>query len=195
MLISDARRFIDPPEAEPIDGTPYLEDDFREGSVASVKGTYTGVPMRYHIHGDFVEFKQKDATYILDPTPAIRKVNLSGASLVVDNYVVKGKSRLGFYVLLDSGKLTLLEKKNMMLYPAQPPKAIETEGKHARYEKLKDDFYYKLNGGAIVEISSVKKILEALPDHQEEMKNFVSKEKISKSEDDLVKLARYYNQL
>src|SRR6185503_1940379 len=105
------------------------------------------VPMRYNIEGDYVEFKQKDVTYILDPSPSVKKVSLPTTHLVVDNYEVKGKSTSGYYVLLDSGKLTLLMKKKVILRPAQAPKAIETEGKPARYEKLGDEFFYKLNGG------------------------------------------------
>jgi hypothetical protein len=142
-----------------------------------------------------VEFRKKDVTYILDPSPSVLKVSLPATNLVVDNYNVKGKPTSGFYVLLDSGRLTLLMKKKVILRPAQAPKAIETDGKPARYEKQKDEFFYKLNGGPVSEIVSVKKIVEVLTDHQDEVKTFVGKEKISKKEGDLIKLAEYYNQL
>lgn len=195
LLIAQSRSFGQPKDAERIDGTPYLQDDFQEGSVITTKGVAAPVPMRYHIEGDYVEFKQKDVTYILDPSPEIKKISFQGTDLVVDNYNVKGKPTPGFYVLLDSGKLTLLMKKNMTLHPAQPPKAIETEGKPAQYQKLGDDFFYKLDGGPVTEISSVKKLVEVLKDHQDEVKAFVSKEKISKKELELVRLVEYYNQL
>ena len=195
LLIAAAKRAGKPPEAEPIVGTPYLEDDFKEGKVVTTKGVFDAIPMRYNVEGDYVEFKQKDVTYILDPSPAVKKVSLPATPLVVDSYDVKGKPVYGYFVLLDSGRLTLLMKKKVILRPAQAPKAIETEGKPARYEKLGDEFFYKLNGGPVSEIVSVKKMLEVLTDHQDEVKAFVSKEKISKKERDLVKLVEYYNQL
>ena len=195
LLIADARRLAESNASEPIDGTPYLDDDFQEGSVITTKGVFAAVPMRYHVAGDYLEFKEKGVRYILDPSPAIKKVNLRATNLIVDTYNVKGKPVRGFYVLLDSGKFTLLIKKKAILHPAQAPKAIETEGRPARYEKLGDEFFYKLNGGPVSEISSVKKMVEVLADHGDEVKAFVSKEKISKKERDLVKLAEYYNQL
>jgi len=195
LLIADAKRLTQPEAPERIDGTPYLEDDFQEGTVVTVKGVFSAVPMRYHVEGDYVEFRQKDVTYILDPSPSVKKVSLPAAQLVVDHYDIKGASLYGYYVLLDSGKLTLLMKKKTMLHPAQAPKAIETDGKPARYEKQGDEFFYKLNGGAVIEIVSVKKMLEALTDHRDEVKTFVSQEKISKKQRDLVRLAEYYNQL
>lgn len=195
LLIAAARKSAGSKEPERIDGTPYLEDDFQEGRVITTKGAFAAIPMRYNVVGDYVEFKQKGVTYILDPSPSVKKVSLHTTNLIVDNYTVKGKSAPGFYVLLDSGRLTLLMKKKVILRPAQAPKAIETDGRPARYEELGDEFFYKLNGGPISEISSVKKMVEVLTDHGDEVKAFVSKEKISKKERDLIKLAEYYNQL
>lgn len=195
MMIQDSRKFAKTGETVPIDGTPYLSDDFQTGTVVTTKGVFYPVPMRYNIEGDYIEFKQKDITYILDPSPAVKKVSLPDQNFVVDDYTVKGKVRKGYYILLDSGKFTVLAKKKIILHPAQAPKALESDGHPAKYEKQSDDFVYKLNGGPVTEIPSVKKLIEVLPDHQEELKKFVSKEKIAKKEGDLIKLARYYNQL
>jgi hypothetical protein len=195
LLIADANKALAPKEAEHIDGTPYLEDNFQEGNAITTKGIFSKVPMRYNVESDNIEFKQDGVTYILDPSPAIKKITLPVANLVVESYATKSKSAYGFYILLDSGKLTLLKKKKVILRPAQAPKAIETEGRPARYEEQGDDFYYKLNGGPVTEFISVKKMIEVLSDHPEEVKTFVSKEKISKKEGDLVKLAEYYNGL
>ncbi|HEY5746653.1 MAG TPA: hypothetical protein VIU12_11290 [Chryseolinea sp.] len=195
LLIAEAKRLNGSEAPEPIDGTPYLEDDFQEGRIITTKGVFDAIPMRYNVEKDYVEFKQKGVTYILDPSPSVKKVSLPATHLVVDNYNIKGKATAGFYVLLDSGRLTLLMKKKVFLRPAQAPKAIETEGRPARYEAQGDEFFYKLNGGPISEIVSVKKMLEVLTDHQDEVKAFVSKEKISKKEPDLIKLVAYYNQL
>jgi len=195
LMLLQARKFTDPETPEPIDGTPYMVDAFEKGSIVTTKGLYTEIPIRYNIDGDYIEFKKQEVVYILDPSLSVKKVSLPSADLIVDNYVSKGKSKQAFYVLLDSGRLTLLKKKKVLFHPAQAPKAVETDGRHARYEKLSDDYFFKLDGGPVVEFSSVKKILEVLPDHKEEVKNFVNEENISKKERDLIKLAKYYNQL
>jgi hypothetical protein len=195
MLILDSKKSIKSENSEPIDGTPYLSDEFQAGDVVTQKGLFKGVKLRYNIDGDYIEFMQKDVTYILDPLPSVKKVTVADKNFVVDDYTVKGKTRKGYYILLDSGKMTMLAKKKVLFHPAQPPKALESDGKPAKYEKASDDFAYKLNGGPVIEISSVKKMLDGFPDHQEELKKFVSKEKISKNETDLAKLSKYYNQL
>ncbi|HTE32225.1 MAG TPA: hypothetical protein VK666_17715 [Chryseolinea sp.] len=195
QLIIEARKGLGEKSEEKIEGTEYLSEDFVAGDVITKKGIYKAVPMRYNVYKDYIEFKQKEGTFILDPGPDVHKVIFDTYSMVVGSYDAKGKTANGFFLLLDSGKVSLLEKKIVKFKAAEAPKAIETEGKPPRYEKSKDEFMYRLGTGPITEVSSVKKLIESLPDHQEEVSKFASKEKISKNEEELTKLVKYYNSL
>lgn len=196
MLILDSKKNMDVEPEEIIGGTPYLIETFTTGDVYSNKGKFAAVPMRYNIYADYIEFKEKDVTYILAPGPDIKKVNLGDYHFVVEKYQVKGKTQLGYFTLLDSGKVMLMSKKMVTFRGKQEPKAIETAGTPARYTRSSDEYHYKIANGALIKVSSIKKMIESFPDKQEELKQFASQEKISpKNESELVKLVRYYNSL
>ncbi|MBA4056281.1 MAG: hypothetical protein C0490_16320 [Marivirga sp.] len=131
----------------------------------------------------------------MDPGPDIKKINLGDQVLVVEKYEVKGKSKSGYFALLDSGKVTLVAKKVITFREAQPPKALEVAGKPAKYSKSADEYLYKIGDGPLTGVGSIKKLIESFPDKQEELSQFVSQEKISKNEKELIKLVRYYNSL
>jgi hypothetical protein len=195
LLILDSKKGRGGGAEENVDGTPYLQDEFVAANVFTTKGTYTAVPMRYNMYTDYIEFKQKDGIYVLDPRPDVRKVVFEQFSMVTENHTVKGKSIRGYFMMLDSGKVSLLERKAVAYQPAQPPKGLETEGRQARYDKPKEQFYYKLGSGALVEITTIKKMIDSLPDHQAEVSKFASQEKISRNEEELTRLVKYYNSL
>lgn len=175
-------------------GTPYLAVTFDSADVYTIKGVFIAVPMRYNIHEDYLEFKNKDATYILDPALNIKKVDFGDNSFVVEKSEAGGKMKLGFFELLDSGKVTLLAKKIVTYREPQPDKAME-EAKPGRYTKKQDEYFYKVGNGPISEIGSIKKMIENFPDKQNELGEFINKEKISKDRADLIKLVTYYNSL
>lgn len=63
------------------------------------------------------------------------------------------------------------------------------------YSKQKDAYFFKIGNGQLNEITSPKRMVESFPDKQDELEQFVRKEKISRNEDDLIKMIRYYNSL
>jgi hypothetical protein len=195
MMIMDSKKFGKDEGAEPVVGTPYLTEAFVNGDVYSKKGKFSGLPMRYNIYTDNIEFKEKNATYILDPSADIRKVDMGTYRFVVEQYEVKGKSKLGFFTLLDSGKVTLMSKKEVNFREKQPPKALETDWSPAKYTPAGEEYHFKIGSGPLQKVSSVKKLIESLPDKQDEVKEFAGKEKISKNEEELTKLIKFYNSL
>jgi len=194
MLLLDSRKVLYGEGASDTKGTPYLAETFDSANVYTLKGVFAGLPMRYNIHYDYLEFKKKDVIYILDPALNITRVDFKDYSFVVEKSEAGGKMKLGFFVLLDSGKVTLLAKKNVSYRDPQPAKAMQ-DATPATYSKQKDEYYYKIGSGQPIEISSVKKMIDDFPDKHDELEQFVRKEKISKNDEDLVKLVRYYNSL
>lgn len=195
MLLLDSRKVLyGDGQAVEIKGTPYLAETFDSADVYTIKGVFTAVPMRYNIYEDYLEFKNKDVVYILDPALNIKRVDFKDYSFVVEKFEAGRKMKLGFFVLLDSGKVTLLAKKTVSYREPQPDKAMQ-EAKPGRYTKTGDEYLFKIGKGPLTEITSIKKMVESFPDRQNELKEFVSKEKISKNEEELIRLVRYYNSL
>ena len=197
MLIKYAEKTLYGESGERIDGSPYLDDEFTTGDIYGKNGKYTGIVMRYNVYKDYIEFKQKDVVYILDPNPTVmRKATLGDMTLVLSTYESKAGPKHGLFILLDSGRLTMLEKRSVQYRPKQEPKAIETTGKPARYVKGPTEYYYQLGDGNALEVGNLKKFIAALPDHQDELTAFAKEHKISANKsDELVELAQYYNQL
>lgn len=195
MLQLDTRRFLYGSDGQKIEGTPYLNEEFATGDVLSNKGKFTGIELRYNLYSGNIEFKQRDIVYALVPGPEIKRINFGQYSFVVENYESKGQKKDGYYVLLDSGKVTLVAKKHVSFREAQAPKALETMGKPPKYISEPDEYYYRVGTGNLINISNVKKLIEGLPDKQDELKAFASKEKISKNARELTELIKYYNSL
>jgi len=195
IKISDKTLYGDP-AAEKVDGTPFLNENFVDGVVYDNSARFPGVPMRYNMYDDLIEFKQGNQLWILDPQPRVRRVELDGHIFVVDGYEFKGKIKQGFFLLLDTGKVTLLSKKMVTYREQQPPKALESGPTPAKYSAAPDVFYFKIKDGAVGKVESIKKMIASFPDKQIELTEFAKKEKISpKKEEELIKLVRYYNSL
>jgi hypothetical protein len=191
---ADDNRYNDP-EKETV-GSPYLRDEFMKGTVDTFNGVYSEMLMRYNIHADYIEFKQKNQTYILDPEPRIKQVRFDDRIFVVVNYEHKGKERYGYLELLDSGKVTLFAKKTILYREWQAPKALESGPTPAKYTRTADIYFFRISDGTVMRVESVKKLIENLPDKHEELTQFAKKEKLGiKEESDLKKLLKQYNSL
>tara|TARA_R110000744_G_scaffold84385_2_gene165149 strand:- start:270 stop:953 length:684 start_codon:yes stop_codon:yes gene_type:complete len=180
----------------PVDGSPYLNPEFTEGEVYTSKGNYSEVPLRYNIDTDVIEFSQDEAVYALDPEPRIKKVVIGENVFVVEKGEIIGKMNNSFYLRLDSGKAQLLMKKAVSFREAQPAQAMQAASTPARYQKMPDQYFYKIGDGGVMKIGSIKKLIEEFPDKQEELSAFAKKEKISpKNERELISFFQYYNSL
>jgi hypothetical protein len=183
-------------EVTTYEGTPYLNEEFMNGDVFINNGRYKNVLLRYNIYKDFIEFKKDSRVYALDPSKKIQKVVFGENIFVVEELVFRGKKTLAYLQRLDSGKAELMKRSLVSYREPQPPKPIETQGKPARFSPLPDTFFFRVAGGELHEIESLKKLIEAFPDKHDELNAFAGKEKISiRKEDELIQLIRYYNTL
>ena len=178
---------------EDYEGSPFLDKTFVEGEIYSFKNKFIGVPLRYDIFNDNMEFKQNNYVYTLLPEPHIKKVQFDGNTFIVEAI---GKGKFRFLTQLDSGKVVLMSKKVVLFQKKRQPKGYETAATSAKFTRNQDIFFYKIGESGITKVSSLKSLIESLPDKQDDVNQFVKKEKISaKKEEDLVKLIKYYNSL
>lgn len=196
VLIKMSQQSIYQPVPEKYEGSPYMNEEFVEGDVYVNEGKYNALPLRYNIFKDYVEFKKGGQIYILDASLKINKISIGSDTLVVHKYIGgRAKEVLGYFKLLENGKATLLVKQVVKYREAQPPKALETEGKLAKYSVYPDMFYLKFNDGELIEVNNVKKLPSSFPDQQDKVEAFLKENKISRNEEDLKKLISYYNAL
>jgi hypothetical protein len=181
--------------SERIEGTPYLTETFAMGEVCLDNGKHT-VPVRYNIYDDLIEYQQNDQTYVLNPNRHIERVRFDDHVLVAEKYEFKGKVKYGYFVLLDSGKVTLVSKKMVIYRGSQETKGLDPGPAPAKYTRISDRYYYKVGNGELKKVGSIKNMIANFPDKQEELSQFAKREKISAGkEDELIRLVKYYNSL
>jgi hypothetical protein len=195
LLIKDSQKGLGLDVSKDTEGTPYLTETFAMGEVYLDKGKHT-VPVRYNIYDDWIEYQQNDQTYVLDPNGHIKSVRFDDQVLVVEKYNFKGKTKHGYFVLLDSGKVMLFSKKVVTYRESQEAKALESGSTPAKYIRASDLYFYKVGNGELKKVDSLKNMIASLPDKQDELNQFAKKEKISaRKEEELIKFVKYYNSL
>ena len=144
-----------------------------------------------------MEFQADGQARVLDPGTTIKQVNFGETTFVVEKYTnEKGVLKYGYFTLLDTGKVSLFSKKSLKLTPGLKGRALDGGDQPAEYRRNPDEFYFKIAGGEMTEIKSIKAMIAAFPDKQDELLAFAKKEKISpRDEEELTKLVRYYNSL
>jgi hypothetical protein len=196
LLIKDAEKNLGLEEAVDVIGTPYFNETFAQGEVVFDKGKRNVVPLRYNIHKDWVEYQQNSQTYILDPDARIKEVKIDEDIFVVDGYKSKGKVRLGYFKLLDSGKVTLLAKQVVLYKEYQQAQALQSSSSPPKYTRAPDQFFFKVDSGELQKVDNIKNMIASFPDKHDELMDFAKREKISaRKEDDLKKLVAYYHTL
>jgi hypothetical protein len=187
-LIKESDKYLYGAPKERYEGTPYLNDSLVTGYLFVGPEKYKGIPMRYNIFQDKIEFTVNKENYYLEPDPRISKVEVGNELLVVRSI---GRNPPGFLELLEDGPMKVMAKKVVN----HRDKVIISDIP-AKYTRSPDIFYYQLSNGKVTKVGSVKDLIAELPDKQSELKLFVQSEKISsKNKDDLIKFARYYNSL
>lgn len=180
---------------EAIDGTPYINDAYVEGVIYYASKNHTA-PIRYNAFQDLIEYQQNGQAVVLDPSTVIKKVIIGTSTFVPLKYEFNGKSKLGYFQMLDSGKVTLYAKKKVIFLPARKGGALDGSDQPAHYKRSPDVFYYKTGDGALQEVESIKSMIANLPDKQEELTQFAKKEKISpRKEKEIIQFVQYYNSL
>ncbi len=193
--IGGFNRFYDADLSNPVEGSPYANDEFVKGSIYHSRGVHRNIDMRLNVYANQIEYKVNDSIWVVDASKLIQKVVMGDHTLVVNLGEEKGKQGLRYYYRLDSGKVTLLEKKNARYQEAQYGKAIEGNVP-AKYFGMASEYFIKIGEEPLIKIQSMKKLIEDLPDHKPEMEQFAKKEKISTNKPkELIKFIHYYNSL
>jgi hypothetical protein len=178
-----------------VKGTPYLDESYINAEISFANNTKT-VPVRYNAYKDLMEYQQNGQALVLDPSTTIKKVSLGEQTYVVEKYDADGKVMPGYFVLLDTGKITLYARKGVKFVPARKGGAMDGSDQPAEFKRTPDTFYFKIGEGTIQELKNIKTMIAALPDKREEMTQYAKKEKISpRDEEEVRQLVKYYNEL
>lgn len=191
ILIKESDKYLYGAQEANYEGSPYLNENFVKGYVYSGNEKFNGVPMRYNIFQDKIEFQDLGVMYLLEPDTLINKVEIGNQILVVESFKFLSKTQPAFLELLESGKLTLMAKKTVNYR-----ERILISDIPAKYVRSADVFYYKYKNEDMLKVGSIKNLVASLPDKQQEINRFVKEQKTSsKDKDGLIKFVKYYNSI
>jgi len=180
-----------------IQGSPYLNDEFANGSIYTTqRKQYADIPLRYNIYNDDLEFKTADDVVQALATPEIvEKAIFGDTHLVFAPYLLSGKNKKGFFVVLEEGKVSLYAKPGILFREATEPGAYKSP-EPPKFVKKSDDYYLRVGSEQAQIIGSKKELVEAFPDNQDKIESFMSKKKTKTNKPESLKeLVKYYNSL
>lgn len=179
-----------------INGSPYLDDEYKAGTVLTDDGTlYKDIPMRYNCYDDVLEFTKDGSSYELLPKTKIKRAEFGGQVFTYKDMDSNEGSDKSFMQILAEGKATLFARFRVNFIEAEEAKGF-ADAKPPRFENLSETYYVSINNAPAKKINSNKNLLEVLGDKKKEVESYVSKQKISyKKVDDMKKIIAYYNSL
>lgn len=183
------------PSSVEIQGSPYLNEAFQLGEVY-YDGKYkiSRLPLRYNLHNDEIEYKEKNAIMAFADPNSIDKVVIGDQVFV---YIKKDKKSpvSGFVQMWNDRLPTVLTKMKVDFLEKEEAKPY-VDPKPARFERGYDKHYLMKNQNEIEKIVSVKKLIKSLGKHQSELSAFAKKEKVSSSDpEELAILLNFYHEL
>lgn len=183
--------------AKDIAGSPYLNDEFINGSIYTIqKQQYIGIPLRYNIFNDDLEFKTPENEVQALATPEIVEKAVFGTTqMVYLPYTLSGKIKKGFFVVMEDGKASLYAKPGISFKPPTEPAAYK-EAEPAKFVKKPDEYYIRIGAEQAVPISSKKDLISAFSDNKDKIESFINKNKIKTNKvEGLKEVVKYYNSL
>jgi hypothetical protein len=162
-----------------IKGSPHENSEFVKGDVyTSLKQHYEGIPLRYNIFSNQMEFKNPEGeVYEITPADIIDSVILGDSRytyLPCHSATKQGKT---FFKVLTSQEPRLLSKMNVVFKEAEPPGGYK-EAVPASFERLQDDLYLTIKPGEPVKFSGKKEFLELFPEKQAKLEAFIKENKV-----------------
>ena len=194
FTISMASAQVTTSSGEVIAGSPYVDDKYKDGMIYYGDKNYPA-PIRYNAYQDLIEYQQNGKALTLDANPSIKKV-IVGDEVFIPLSPAGNAKKLGYFVMIDSGKLNLYSKKKIIFLPFKQRGKIDGTDQPAEFQKKPDIYYFQVGDGELQQVDNVKSIIASLPDKQDEMTQFAKKEKINtKKEKDILQFVKYYNSL
>ena len=183
-------------QVDEIKGSPYLYDEFIAGEILLLDSTiYTGMKLNFNIFNDEIEYEKNGTHYTLGNKQQVDRITIGDNTFIIDKYDTHTNKKNGYLMLLADGDVKLIGKLDMELTDMVPAKPMQDP--IPRTFKRKPDTYYLLKGdNDVYKISSVKKLIQYLEVHQEELSIFAKAEKVSARDPvELSELVDYYNSL
>lgn len=178
-----------------IEGSPYLIDEFITGTIYfDKKYRIEKIPLRINLYNGDMEFKEKNVTMAIAEPRRIDKVVMGEFTFI---YIPENKKEKleGFVRMWNPELPSVITKMEIDFLKKEPAKPY-VDPKPDRFERGHDKHFLLTSSNEIEKITSVKKLIQAIGEHESELSQYAKQEKISSGNiEELVKLIEYYHSL
>jgi hypothetical protein len=178
-----------------INGSPFLNDEFIEGSLFTTSKTqYVGVPLRYNIYNDQIEFLPGEGpAQELAAPETIEMIEYGDYIFEYIPYTVAKKIYRGFFIVEEKGNATLYSKPQVNFQDAKKPAAYQ-DAVPAQFIKRPDTYYIRVGMEPAMLIAKKKDLEEVFPDYENEIADYIKKNKVRPNNPESLKeLVQFYN--
>jgi hypothetical protein len=179
-----------------IQGTPYLDKEFIQGTIINGDGAVLpDLRLRYDVYDDELEFLKGEEFFVIDPKTTVKRAEFGGKVFSYLQYETAGKIQSGFFEILTEGKATLLGRYLVRFFEKEEAQAY-VDAKPARFDAPVKAYYISINSSVAQSVTNKKSLLKLFGDKKGEMETYISKSRLSVTEDEsLKKIIAYYNSL
>ena len=171
-----------------IEGSPYLQDEFKTGSILFSDGKeFRDLLLRFNVFKNQVEMKSEKGIFIIQNTESLSSIIIESQIL---NFIPSGNIYLEKAI---EGKLSLYIKYNITYRPPVSAGPYQKESK-PRYITQKPVYLIGLNNNRPIEIHSEKDLRSSFKDLEAIIDEFTGKKKLKlKKVEDYIILINYIN--
>jgi hypothetical protein len=179
-----------------IEGTPYLNDEFKKGTITTTSGSLIdNLLLRYNCYNDQIEYLKTDSVLEINPKSLILKAKFDNRAFSYVKFRSGGKYEEGFSEVLVEGKASLLCRYHIGFLPPSTGLPYGDTNK-ARFKQPVRYFYVSNGDNDVDLVKSKKDLIHILKDRKTELGTFISVNKLSLNKiDDLKRIIAYYNSL
>jgi hypothetical protein len=180
---------------ENVEGSPYLNDDFIKGSVFTKSKTeFVGIPLRFNVFNDEIEFKTDDgAVMALAGPETIEKIEFGDFKIVYLPYREANRIKKGFFIVIEEGKASLFARPMVSFQEAKAPGAYQN-AEPAKFIRGSDEYYIMMERQPAQLIQKKQDMTDAFAGHIKELESFIKENKIRPNKpENLRELVKYYN--
>ena len=180
-----------------IEGSPYLEEEFTDGSLIFRDTYYRELQLRYNIYEGHFEFKSDEQVLYFDPRyTEVDTVWMGENKFIFQEYQdVRSPKRSYMQLLYENEGTHVLSLRETILLQPESAKGYEDE-KPARFQPRPDKLFVKFKEEPAREFSGRKSIPELFSEHVDELDAYARKERLRfRQPEDLIELCKYYDHL
>jgi len=184
-------------EETDIEGSPYLNSNFIEGSVYTTSKTcYVGIPLRYNIYNDRLEFRSGDGPVQTMTVPEIlEKVEFGENTLEYSVYDVNNRIKRGYFIVIENGNAKLYLRPRVKFESARSAEPFKAP-QPPKFIRQSDEYYIKVGMDPAVLVSRKMDPGRVFPEHKADIKEFIKSNKIKFNRPaSLIRLVKFYNSL